>query len=125
MKTLREYINLIESAEQGVAEGIIGSFLKNRVNAGTTPKEVAASTIRQLNQKSPGTKMEGHPNFPKFKQEVYDYIASAENSMEAIRRANDDHVVSLGKKYFKSEAALEETAEEDPIARINRLFRDK
>ena len=182
MKTLREYINLIESIERGVAEygdtargqkmlskvhhraadrvtskqadkdpayarraqqtqdrawermtdkdleeGIIGSFLKNRVNAGTTPKEVAASAIRQLNQRAPGTKMEGHPNFPEFKQAVYDYVASAENSMEAIRRSSDDHVISLGKKYFKSgesDAALEENQEEDPIARIDRLFRD-
>jgi hypothetical protein len=114
---------------ESVQEGIISSFLKNRVNAGTTPKEVAASTIRQLNQRAPGTKMEGHPNFSEFKQAVYDYIASAENSMEAIRRASDDHVISLGKKYFKSgesEAPLEETqqVEEDPVARVEQLARE-
>jgi len=88
-------------SDKGVQEGILGSFLKKQVKAGVTPKEVAASTIRQLNQRAPGTKMEGHPNFSQFKREVYDYIASAEDSMEAIRRSSDDHVMSLGKKYFR------------------------
>lgn len=126
MKTLREYIDILESLEQNVDEGLMKSLAIKLLDK-KTPQEVANSAISAINKKAPGTKMHGHPNFSDFKREVHRYVSAADSGSEAVRRSSDDHVKSLAKKYFsEGDQELEETQqmEEDPVARIERLARE-
>lgn len=87
----------------GVSEGLMASMAAKMIKAAAntkTPQEIANSHIRALNKKAPGTKMEGHPNFSKFKSEVHSYVSSAKTGEEALKRTMDNHVVALGKKHF-------------------------
>ena len=93
-----------ELEEVELEEGILSTLMKV---SGTTPKDVANSTISALNKKAPGTKMHNHPNFSKFKQDVHDHISSAKDAGEAIKRSSDKHVMSLVKKHFTEEVEIE------------------
>lgn len=126
MKTLREYIDILESLEQNVDEGLMKSLAIKLLDK-KTPQEVANSAVSAINKKAPGTKMHGHPNFSDFKREVHRYVSAADSGSEAVRRSSDDHVKSLFKKYFgEGSQDLEETqqAEADPVARITRLHQE-
>lgn len=130
MKTLREYINIIESLEQGVEEGLMSSLAARAIKGAAnqqTPQEIANMHVRALNQRAPGTKMHNHPDFSDFKREVHSYVSAAKTGEEAFRRTMDDHVKSLAKKYFGGQGVSKDLDEnqEDPIQKIDRLFRDK
>ncbi len=102
-------------AEQGVAEGIMKSLASRLVKGAAnrqTPQEIANTHVRALNQRAPGTRMQGHPNFADFKREVHSYISAAQNGEQAFARTTDDHVKSLFKKYFSEGVA--EAAFKDP-----------
>ena len=95
-------------AEQGVAEGIMKSLASRLVKGAAnrqTPQEIANTHVRALNQRAPGTRMQGHPNFADFKREVHSYISAAQNGEQAFARTTDDHVKSLFKKYFSEGVA--------------------
>jgi len=101
--------------EQGVAEGIMKSLATRLVKGAAnrqTPQEIANMHVRALNQRAPGTRMQGHPNFADFKREVHSYISAAQNGEQAFARTTDDHVKSLFKKYFSEGVA--EAAFKDP-----------
>lgn len=127
MKTLREYIDILESLEQNVDEGLMKSLAIKLLDK-KTPQEVANSAVSAINKKAPGTKMHNHPNFVDFKREFHRYVSAADSGSEAVRRSSDDHVKSLFKKYFSEDSQdLEETQqvdEEDPVARISRLHQE-
>lgn len=95
--------DIITENQQGVAEGIMKSLATRLVKGAAnrqTPQEIANTHVRALNQRAPGTRMQGHPNFADFKREVHSYISAAQNGEQAFARTTDDHVKSLFKKYF-------------------------
>ena len=117
MKTLREYINLIDRAEQGVAEGSDHSLQKvwDRYARHLSAARGDHSSVRQITKSG------------KILQDIRKYVRDnygpeAVDNME--RYAEKRHRDSDLYNRDMAEDQLEET-EVDPVRRIEELFRDK
>jgi hypothetical protein len=103
MKTFRDYINLIENAEQGMAEGSEpeGSTFKNSLH---TIIRVATHLEKQMGDSE---------NFPEWESEM---IGSVKDQMVKIM----DYEISK-----KEQQGVAEGSEPDAIARIEQLASKK
>jgi hypothetical protein len=117
MKTLREYINLIESVEQGVSEGSFGSGYGSvftlYVNTGEKPS--TKTKTKKFKREDDAVLWaedyaDQHEMFPNLKMEIQD-----ENG-DVVWELEDPQGVA---------GNLKESEPEDPIQKIDRLFQNK